>query len=937
MSSRASMASGMCRLPVLCVSILLLALAITAAACRKPLRPSPALPLTVKYSGCDSVRTGPVCILSAARTIRVFLSPSDGIAPTFATGAGQLDAKLLLGIPEGSLYLVQIPDGVSEISIDRSLPRGLQHYALRIAWSKSPAWLQEAKDLRTRGDFDQASERLKVGLASTDVGDRAASLGLLARIELARGRTEASFPLFREAMELDAQSGRLSDQVDDALALAYALNQRSRRYTEAREVLDSLVTLVQHYPDGEARLPFYRGQLAFETGDARSALRWLKEAQGAARVLGLSKLERNARSTFALQKMLVGRVQEGLDVLHALERQSEAATDVAPCEKVEWAVNLAYGSLLGAEIGLQSTASGTAADKPLASLERALSLCERECRDAYTRSAVLTLLSLEALQRSEIDRARKYLHEAKTGKNEHRGSFVSFWLDCEARIELAAHNPRRALELFNEEWKLAEAWSLPADQWRAVTGRACAMEALGRDSEAVSAYETAEKLLEGLGQLVPLGEGKSTMLGDRRQSARRAVALLLRLKRPGDALTVARRARARVLSSVRDAVRLEGLSPMDRSRWDKAVAAYRAERESIDAESASDWKASAARLAAVQVARVAKEQALRRQLDDILHALPSGGTDLARRHQRKTLRPGEVLLFFYPLRDEWVGFAADAHEVQTYLIGSIDPKDAPSELSRKVLEPARAKIRAAKSITVLPYGPLSTLDFHSLPWENGPLVASVPVSYSLDLDAAPSLVEAKEKYPATVVADPNGTLPAARSEGDAVVQTLSKHGGWEVSWLDGSSATLDRVSAELDRAYLFHYAGHGHFAGHEGWDSALPVAQRGRITLGDVLARSHVPTRVVLSGCDTARSTDDMAPEAFGISQAFIVAGTHSVIAASRRVSDDLAFRMSRALYEHGRLVEPGADPAEALRAAQNSVRAQTPEADWSVFRVVQP
>jgi CHAT domain-containing protein len=138
----------------------------------------------------------------------------------------------------------------------------------------------------------------------------------------------------------------------------------------------------------------------------------------------------------------------------------------------------------------------------------------------------------------------------------------------------------------------------------------------------------------------------------------------------------------------------------------------------------------------------------------------------------------------------------------------------------------------------------------------------------------------------------------------------------------------------LERVELVHYAGHGLFAGREGWQSALPLAGSGHLAIGDVLTSSAVPARVVLSGCETARSADGAPAESLGLAQSFVVAGADFVIAPVRPVDDKVAARLSAALY--GGLAETGVvDAATILRDAQARLRAEMPAADWSAFRVV--
>jgi CHAT domain-containing protein len=224
------------------------------------------------------------------------------------------------------------------------------------------------------------------------------------------------------------------------------------------------------------------------------------------------------------------------------------------------------------------------------------------------------------------------------------------------------------------------------------------------------------------------------------------------------------------------------------------------------------------------------------------------------------------------------------------------------------------------------------VDMHALPFDGAPLVSKLAVDYPLDVGGVRDAASGVE---ALVVSDPTRDLPATRAEAKAVVDSL-RTSGWGVTALDGASATSANVLARLASVRIFHYAGHGVFAGLEGWESALPVHGGGRIALGDVLALDRAPAGVVLSACESARADLDASAESLGLAQAFVAAGAEAVVAPTRAVGDALASKLARLLYEGW---APGAPPdlAELLQRAQVRIAAEDPQADWSSFRVLRP
>ncbi len=797
------------------------------------------------------------------------------------------------------------------------------------------AWL--ARFTQKKQD-DQAAEVLRGFLKPHRAPGSAAALGLLARIESSRGELETALPHFHEAISLHAADGNLSDAADDSFALAFALNQRSHHYEDARRVLDQAAQYVGDYPDGAARLPYYRGQLAMELGDLRSALHLFNESERRARRLGLERLIYNSQNASAGQLMLVGRVQEALVILRQIDSQGIAKADVSPCESVDVAANLGYAFVLAAELGQIRVSSAHALSDATETLERALRLADDECPDPFRRSTILTFLSLTAVEQGRLDEAQTRLTEAKASVRSPRGTDALLLLETEARLEAARGNIARAMKLFDKEWELASAFDMPQGQWEAAIGRAKCLEQSGNYTQALEAFSLAARVVERSSLLIPLGEGRTSFLGDRDIGTVGHIELLFKMGRSAEALSVARAARSRVIVSVQNALRLQHLSSQDRERWQQAVQRYRTTKEAIVAEAVDDWKLPENELRARRGNRQQRLDDLHRLLDESVLASRPRETDSRGTLSYRVPSEGELLLAYYPVRDAWIGFAADASGVDHFRVPEFPWDSPPSHLSNLLLSPAGKKIQKAKRITFLPSARFNQIDFHALPWNGAPLVAFADVQYALDLDSR--IVERREDSAriAAVVADPTEDLLAAQAEGSAVAQMLSRGpDSWTVHLLEGHQANLASVLHELDSAQLFHYAGHGIFSGAEGWDSSLLLAGQGRLGLGDIITSERVPRHVVLSGCETAKSASEHQAESFGLAHAFLLAGAESVVATSRKIPDALASKIARALYEEGQPYWTANHSAGALRVAQLAVRLANPELDWAAFRAFRP
>ena len=93
-----------------------------------------------------------------------------------------------------------------------------------------------------------------------------------------------------------------------------------------------------------------------------------------------------------------------------------------------------------------------------------------------------------------------------------------------------------------------------------------------------------------------------------------------------------------------------------------------------------------------------------------------------------------------------------------------------------------------------------------------------------------------------------------------------------------------------------------------------------------------MPARVVLSGCNVAHTSSASPGETLGIAQSFLVAGSDTVIAPTRTVSDALSLRFAEALYGE---LQDDRDLARAARRALLKLRSGDPAGDWANFRVL--
>ncbi|MDX1998045.1 MAG: CHAT domain-containing protein [Thermoanaerobaculia bacterium] len=307
-----------------------------------------------------------------------------------------------------------------------------------------------------------------------------------------------------------------------------------------------------------------------------------------------------------------------------------------------------------------------------------------------------------------------------------------------------------------------------------------------------------------------------------------------------------------------------------------------------------------------------------------------GGPSVAR-----PIPEGELLLAFYPLDGaRWVAFAATAGtkpRAVTLDAPPLSPRPTAS-LAEALLGPFLTEIDRARRLRLLPYGRLRGLDFHSLPFAGRALSAHRPVVYGLDLPAPARL---RGTGRALVVGNPSGDLPDAEREAQEVAALL-RAAGRDVELVVGRAADADTVRGHLAEGIeLLHYAGHADFAGPGGLQSELRLARGTRLALDDLLVLNHAPEWVVLSACDSGKTTSVARVDGLGLAQTFVLGGSRAVVATTRPIADAVARPLILEFYRHWL---GGEELAAALARAQNeSLQLGLDVDDVAAFRVLEP
>ncbi len=883
------------------------------------------------------LRTGPTCLLQAGK---------DGALPQLtlwlpipaskATIEIRIDDRVVpvkgISARDGLRFPIEIPLSAHRLEVRRKSAEGSATWSLALGrLPAAPDWFGEAlEDAKTGSPeaIESARKILTDHLATTsDLSLRARVFWLLARIDPLP--SENDFAGFRDEIEARRKAGHLLGEVGAAAALAGFLAE-DNRLAEASKVLDAVGPPPGSPAEVSYLLGYARGLVARYSGEPRQALRTFEAAAAEADRLGLGAKHAYVEQQMASLLLDLGRFKEA-DARFAANPGAPGAPKLEQeCAAAQVDANLGWTRLLAREAGLD-------VGDPLPVLEAARDAFDRltGCGASHQRGNAQLNFALADLQAGRLDDAEAALKKARALATSLIAEERLWQSEIEARLALARKRPREALKIWQGLEANARNSGSLEDLWLALTGRARAERALDDLDSALKTLGEAEDLLDRQAATAQR-PSRAQFVAQREASARLRIELLIEKGRTAEALSAARRSRARVLRQIETEGRIERLAGPERENWQKAVGDFRDARRKCDTDAAAEWSAASDRLSPLRAAHASHCAKAEEDLEAAVAQLGLSTTTSA----SESFRPpaaGELLLAFHPLDDGWVAFAAEGTEVSVHRFelpsGALS---SPQDLAARLFSPFADEIRRARRIRLLPYGALREEDLHALPFDRAPLLAGRPVIYGLDLVNRPA-VEASTGTQSTalVIGDPRGDLPLSRKEVAGVGSALTD-GGWQVDTESGDDATVNRLLDALPRISLLHFAGHG-VAGSADGGGELLLGHEERLLATEILNLDRVPARIVLSGCETGRADPGAAVEGLGLAQAFLLRGASQVVAAIRTVPDEDAAALFEAFYRPPPHGAAGLDLAERLARAQTLALRKNPKSAAVSFRVFEP
>ncbi len=300
-----------------------------------------------------------------------------------------------------------------------------------------------------------------------------------------------------------------------------------------------------------------------------------------------------------------------------------------------------------------------------------------------------------------------------------------------------------------------------------------------------------------------------------------------------------------------------------------------------------------------------------------------------------------------------------------------EPTEWPGESTRRlsellIPEELATLLPESGELVLVPHGPLNLIPFATLPTgeEGEPLGSRYALRYAPSLatlgeaEARPAVTRTGDARPTLsktlVVGNPSmpevlgvdgpislSPLPGAEAEGRWVADLVA------TDLLTGPGATEGMVREQLPEASLIHLATHG-FAystearARDSFVALAPDAEHdGLLTVGEVLddpVLELAAELVALSACQTGLGDLKQSEGTVGLQRAFLAKGARSVLVSLWSVSDEATDLLMRGFYGHWLEDDDAPSKAEALRRAQEDVRA-TPGFEhprfWAAFQLV--
>lgn len=788
--------------------------------------------------------------------------------------------------------------------------------------------------------------------------------------------------------------------------LAFLAHEDSAEQTRLLPRLESNVARLKALPSEQSQLYYYLAEIAQWNNDLRNARSYLESSDAAAKWIG--EPTRDAR-------WLREQFSEGVNVEQELKQQELAARqEKSACKKASLLQNIAWIRLLNWELAPDSSEgktpgaprSGNATDSlQLFNEVFALSSgpgaqCPNARRAQYALSSRARRLSLlppsasDRLARRFSDWVAQVQHTIDDARalSAPAAPQPNVELDLQfaaARLELAQSHIEEAAERFSALAEMTAKSSRIEDRWEAVCGAAATQALLEQAEPKQKRVRVAQKghLLDDCSELLDSLVGKVGLVNQARALEPRDLRLgrLLSLLRLRDnqallpeVLKTMRRASRRALAPYRWPFVHEG-------QLSKELLALRDEyykvRANFEEELKQTWPrqqvAGFDKPADVQ-GRVDKRRRALELLDQAFVKLRGQSGVGSAWRTLPELQSDELLLICHSqgIEEEQSLFCITALGKELRSVQLAPQSLSKAELAEKIFGPWRAKLPSLREdgpaapiqrLRVIAHGWLREQDLVGWPLDGKPLIARLPIVYSLDIEPLPP----QPGDGAVFAIHPGSDLGGA----DATIQMLHEHlqllapkpRYFSVDIAQFSAAPVDK-DTHYSRLYPVHnraslFAALGHFKpalcssdpsplGTQGaassWLTSLCLPGRNSIWPADVLLAPQVPQTVLLLGCSSSKQAERLSASSVSMASAYVLRGSHAVLGTVRDILRPLAQQTLCHITNDPRFNTPQFDLAVAVQQAQKAIingtscpggvaASELANPDWTALRVYVP
>lgn len=458
-------------------------------------------PGDIEFAGCKAMIRGPQCELDPGSKLSLW-APWDAREGEVLADGQPVKAEAAPA-PGGTRWTVAVPGGTREITLHSS--RLEAPFRLAVGVTPSVPAITEAARLVGENKLPEAEKALGA-LADDTPYARLAAVRLRARIARRQGDPTRTESLYREAVAMASEAGRLSDEIENRHLLALQAMIQRRDHAAAEKELAAALPLEAQCPPWQVDGAYYRGTLAQERGRYTEALASFTLVRRSTARLSLTDMEGIVLQPLAEMLSVWGRDEEAIDLL----RRAQTLSPVTPCERGLVLTNLAWAEY-------RASGTKTAYEGAASQAEEALRvLGGTACGSVLATAQLNAALAQAAAGRTKEARAALDQIRKSAARNERL-------LPWTARLELdldRAEDPARALITAARLEREMEKNPLPEMAFEAALGRATALDALGRPEEANAAYEEASQRETAWASAAPLGEGRSQFFERQRSSFR---------------------------------------------------------------------------------------------------------------------------------------------------------------------------------------------------------------------------------------------------------------------------------------------------------------------------------------------------------------------------------------------------------------------------------